>query len=105
MSHDRGGVGGVGLHHPLDDFTKLLVQDDARLLVDLLKLAVTGKSTLQSNNTELFNIHPLVRKYLQLRILGLPTGQLARTVVNFFLSPPSQLEKKCAPKHSEQVDE
>ena len=30
--------------HPLDDFTKLLVQDDARLLVDLLKLAVTGKS-------------------------------------------------------------
>ena len=29
---------------PLDDFTKLLVQDDARLLVDLLKLAVTGKS-------------------------------------------------------------
>ena len=45
MSNDRGGVGGVGLHHPLDDFTKLLVQDDARLLVDLLKLAVTGKST------------------------------------------------------------
>ena len=53
-----GGGGGGGQqqnraqqgHHrifepkqPLDDFTKLLVQDDARLLVDLLKLAVTGE--------------------------------------------------------------
>jgi hypothetical protein len=26
-----------------DEFTKLLVQDDARMLVDLLKLAVAGK--------------------------------------------------------------
>jgi hypothetical protein len=28
-----------------DEFTKLLVQDDARMLVDLLKLAVAGKQT------------------------------------------------------------
>ena len=29
--------------HDCDEFTKLLVQDDARMLVDLLKLAVAGK--------------------------------------------------------------
>lgn len=31
----------------LDEFARLLIQDDARLLVDLLKLAVTGKCNEQ----------------------------------------------------------
>ena len=29
---------------PLDDFTRLLIPDDARLLIDLLKLAVSGRA-------------------------------------------------------------
>ena len=37
----------------LDDFTRLLVQDDARLIVDLLKLAVAGEGEI------LLNLHNL----------------------------------------------
>ena len=32
------------MHPNLDDFTSLLGQDDARMLVDLLKLAVAGRA-------------------------------------------------------------
>ena len=38
VSGDNRGFNGV----LLDDFSKLLIQDDARQLIDLLKLAVTG---------------------------------------------------------------
>ncbi len=34
----------------LDDFTRLLIQDDARMLIDLLKLAVTGTACLHGED-------------------------------------------------------
>jgi hypothetical protein len=39
------------LHPNLDDFTSLLCQDDARMLVDLLKLAVAGRAVDTAKET------------------------------------------------------
>lgn len=39
------------LHPNLDDFTSLLCQDDARMLVDLLKLAVAGRAVDAAKET------------------------------------------------------
>lgn len=38
-------------HTNLDDFTMLLGQDDARVLVDLLKLAVAGRACPSAKET------------------------------------------------------
>ena len=39
------------LHPNLDDFTSLLCHDDARMLVDLLKLAVAGRAVDTAKET------------------------------------------------------
>lgn len=39
------------LHPNLDDFTSLLCQDDARMLVDLLKLAVASRAVDTAKET------------------------------------------------------
>jgi hypothetical protein len=53
------------LHPNLDDFTSLLCQDDARMLVDLLKLAVAGRAVDTAKETI---VNVLVGTFTQLFI-------------------------------------